>query len=258
MTRIKQIMLVGIVLLLVKVQACSSANQEQTELANRVLFVVSNADTYGDSDISAANHFAEIILPYDEFVKEGYTVDFVSPEGGAITIGYIDTTYAIQKKYLSDEGFRSLLRSTSTPSQIESSNYAAIYYVGGGAAMYGVPENKIIQSIAAEIYEKQNGVVSALCHGSAGLVNIKLSDGQFLVKNKKVNGYPDLFEDMEAPYYQNFPFSIEQKLMERGGVFEYSEEGWDDYSIADDRLITGQDPTAARSVAKKVIERLNN
>ena len=56
---------------------------------------------------------------------------------------------------------------------------------------------------------------------------------------------------------QTFPFSIEQKLKDNGANFEYSKEGWDDFSIADGRLITGQDPTAARSVAKKVIQTLN-
>ena len=40
------------------------------------------------------------------------------------------------------------------------------------------------------------------------------------------------------------------KLIANRGQFEYSKSGWDDFSIADGRLITGQDPTAARSVAK--------
>jgi len=56
--------------------------------APKVLFIVSNANSYGDSEIKASNHFAEIVLAYDEFIKAGYTVDFVSPEGGPVPVGF--------------------------------------------------------------------------------------------------------------------------------------------------------------------------
>ena len=61
---------------------------------------------------------------------------------------------------------------------------------------------------------------------------------------------------MEADYYKTFPFSIQQKIIERGGDFQFSKEGWDDFYMADGRLITGQDPSAAASVARKVVETL--
>jgi len=235
--------------------SCNTTNNSQK--ADCILFILSNADSYGDSDIEASNHFAEIVLAYDEFVKAGYAVDFVSPEGGAVTVGYIDDSDKTQAKYLNDAAFMSLLKNTKSPNEVNTSNYIAVYYGGGGAAMFGVPENRDIQQISMSIYEENNGIVSAICHGSAGLAYLKTKDGKYLVEGKKVNGFADKFESMNDPYYTTFPFSIEQKLKAHGGDFRLSEEGWDDFSIADGRLITGQDPTAARSVAKKVINELN-
>ncbi|MEL6305317.1 MAG: type 1 glutamine amidotransferase domain-containing protein [Bacteroidota bacterium] len=236
----------------------AEVQQSQTdESKDKVLFVVSNQHTYGASHINAANHFSEIVLAYDEFKKAGYQIDFVSPEGGAIPIGYLNTSDPLEKQYLYDFEFMKLLKTTKSPNEIDASTYRAIYYGGGGAAMFGVPENETIQRIAMSIYEENNGVVSAICHGAAGLVNLKLKSGEYLYAGKKVNGFPDLFERMDAAYYQEFPFSIEQTLMERGGDYSYSEQGWDNYFVVDDRLITGQDPTAAASVAQKVIEALN-
>ncbi|WP_133946347.1 hypothetical protein [Epilithonimonas xixisoli] len=58
---------------------------------NKILFVTSNQDFYGNTKISTANHFEEIVVPYDVFVKAGYQVDFISPKGGAIPIGYINS-----------------------------------------------------------------------------------------------------------------------------------------------------------------------
>lgn len=246
------------------VLGCQGQQQSNAAMANlkenvnpaKVLFILSNANFYGDSKIKAYNHFSEIILPYDEFKKAGYMVDFVSPKGGAIPIGYLDDSNTTQNKYLADLEFMTLLKTTKSPSQIDASDYKAVFYGGGGAAMFGVPENKAIQNIAMNVYEENNGIVSAVCHGSAGLAHLKTKDGNYLVAGKKVNGFPDKFESMNKPYYATFPFSIEQKLKENGGNFTYSEEGWDDFSVADGRLITGQDPTAARSVAKEVIKAL--
>lgn len=235
----------------------SCAPVESDKVKSTILFIVSNAHYYGTSEIQASNHFAEIVLAYDEFVKAGYAVDFVSPEGGAIPIGYLNTSNTTQKKYVYDFEFMNLLKNTYSPNEITPSKYKAVYYVGGGAAMFGVPENKDIQTIAMIVYEDQKGIVSAICHGSAGLVNLKMNDGRYLVAGKKVNGFPDKFERMDAEYYATFPFSIEQKLTERGGDFSFSSNGWDDYSVADGRLITGQDPTAARSTVQKIIKAIN-
>ena len=123
--------------------------------------------------------------------------------------------------------------------------------------MFGVPENENIQDITMSIYNN-NGIVSAVCHGTAGIVNLKTKDGNYLYQGKEVNGFPDKFENKERPYYKTFPFSIEGIIKERGGNFIYSEDGWDNYYKVDDRLITGQDPTAAASVAKQIINTLNN
>jgi len=158
--------------------------------------------------------------------------------------------------YLYDSDFMSQLKATRSPDQVKPEDYEAIFYAGGGAAMFEIPSNPGIQNLAMNIYEKQQGIVSAVCHGTAGITNLKLSDGSFLISGRKVNGFPDLFEDKNAAYFQQFPFSIEEEVKAHGGIFQYSEEGWDGYLEIDNRLITGQDPTSSASVAKAVIEAL--
>lgn len=239
----------------------TNSGQETVEIekvVGQILFIVSNQHTYGTTHINAANHFAEIVLAYDVFKKAGYQIDFVSPEGGAIPIGYLNTSDPVEKSYLYDFEFMNKLKNTKKPVEINSKGYQAVYYGGGGAAMFGVPENQQIQEISRAVYEENGGVVSAICHGTAGIVNLKTMDGKFIYQGKKVNGFPDLFENKEGRYYQEFPFSIEQAINERGGNFSYSEEGWDNYHVSDGRLITGQDPTAAASVAQLVIETLQS
>ncbi|MFN4075111.1 MAG: DJ-1/PfpI family protein [Cloacibacterium sp.] len=70
------------------------------------------------------------------------------------------------------------------PSEVNPDEYVGIFYAGGHGTMWDFPDNEKLAVIAQKIYEK-NGIVSAVCHGPAGLVNIKLSNGKYLVDGKK-------------------------------------------------------------------------
>ena len=50
--------------------------------------------------------------------------------------------------------------------------------------VWAFPDDPALQKLAREIYES-GGVVSSVCHGAVGLLNIKLSDGSLLVKAGK-------------------------------------------------------------------------
>ena len=242
-----------LLILSILIHWCSSGQSENE--SGRILFVVSNAHYYGDTDINTANHFAEIVLPYDEFTKAGYEVDFISPEGGRVPLGYIYSDQLLQE-YLFDSIFMEKLNNTLRPNEVRAADYAAIYYPGGGAAMFGIHNNEAIKEIAVAIYQQPSGIISAVCHGTAGIADIRLANNQLLVKGKKVSGFPDLFENKEAAYYKTFPFSIEERIRDNGGEFLYSEEGWDEHYVIDDKLITGQDPTSSAGVAQAVIKKI--
>ncbi|WP_264523089.1 nuclear transport factor 2 family protein [Flavobacterium sp. N502536] len=221
-----------------------------------ILFVTSNQDYYGPTKISTANHFEEIVVPYDVFTKAGYKVDFISPKGGAIPIGYINASDSIQKKYLYDSWFMSKLAHTRKPDEVMANNYAAIFYSGGGAAMFGVAEDQTIQKIAREIYSK-NGVISTICHGTAGIAYLKGENGVSLYAGKKITGYPDKFERKEAEYYKTFPFAIDKAITANKGSFVYSDKGGDGFYSVDGRFVTGQDPSSAPKVANEVVTLLS-
>ena len=247
-----RIYLISIVLLFL-FSNCASKDEHQ----RKILFVTSNQHTYGSTDKNAANHFGEIVLAYDVFIKNGYAVDFMSPKGGAIPIGYISTSDSIQKKYLYNNDFMNTLKYTLQPTEINPSDYFAIYYSGGGSAMFGIANNKTINNIAESIY-KSNGIISAVCHGTAGITNLKNKKNIPLYSGKKISGYPDIFENKTAAYYQTFPFSVEEKITQNKGFFLYSEKERANFYVVDGNFITGQDPSSTVSVAKQVVKTLAN
>lgn len=219
---------------------------------NKILFVTSNQDYYGNTKIIASNHFEEIVVPYDVFTKSGYVVDFISPKGGAIPIGYFNISDSLQKKYLYDGWFMDKLEHTMKPNEIIAKNYMAIFYSGGGAAMYGVAADTAIQKIAREIYNK-NGVISTVCHGTAGIAYLKDENGKSIYEGRRITGYPDKLENKEMEYYKAFPFIMDKAINDNAGEFVYSDKEKSGFYIVDGRFVTGQDPSSASKVANEVV-----
>jgi putative intracellular protease/amidase len=236
-----------------KIISKSASSKTSNKSGKKILFIVSNAHYYGNSTIPTGNSFAEIVNAYDTFVNSGYTVDFVSPKGGDIPLAYINTSDSLQKKYLYNQDFMYAIGHTASPKEIDYKFYSAVHYIGGGSAMYDVPENLDIQRITMQVYEDNNGIISSVCHGTAGIVNLKTKNGKFLVEGKKVSGYPDSFEKKDGEYFKHFPFLIQKTIEERGGEFKFSKRN-ESYVEQDGRIVTGQNFQSSNGVALKIIE----
>jgi len=239
-----------------KIISKTAAHKPSIQHGKRILFIVSNNDFHADSTLKAGASFSELINAYHEFKLAGYTVDFMSPEGGAISLAYINTSVPLQKKYIYDGQFMNALEHTKSPNEIIPKNYRAVHYIGGSNAMYGVHDNADIAKITMEIYEKHNGIISSVCHGTAGIADLKTADGQFLVAGKRISGYPTEFENTKASYYKHFPFSMSSRLRQHGAKFEIGAQG-KPYMIKDGRIITGQNYLSSALVAKEIIATLN-
>lgn len=224
---------------------------------NKILFVVSNQDNYGTSSIRTANHFGEIVVPYEVFTQAGYTVDFVSPKGGAVPIGYINASDSIHKKHLYNHFFMNKLKNTLRPSEVVAENYSVIFYGGGGAAMFGVAENTAIQTLAKHIYNKA-GIIASICHGTAGLAYLKDEKGKSLYSGKKITGFADKFEDQQEAYYKTFPFAIDQAIKNNEGNFVHADKLGEGFYVVDGRFVTGQDPSSAYKMTTEIIKLMEN
>jgi len=239
-----------------KIISKTAVSEKSIQHGKRILFIVSNAHYHGTSSLPVGASFSEIVNAYHEFKTAGFTVDFVSPEGGAIPLSYINTSNELQKKYLYNTDFMYALANTKTPDEITASKYKAVHYIGGSSAMYGVADNQKIQNLVMDIYENHNGIISSVCHGTAGIAFLKLSTGQYLVAGKRISGYPDEYENPQKAYFRQFPFQITQTIEKHGGDFNYSPRG-SAHIEADGRVITGQNYLSSGLVAQKIIQMIN-
>lgn len=246
-----QLLAIGLIFTLITPAAASST--QNSKKMKKILFVVTSHDKKGSTGQPTGYYLSEVSHPWDVLVNAGYEIDFVSPLGGKAPVDGFNLEDPINKKFWEDPVYRKKIGNTLKPSEVNPKDYVAIHYAGGHGAMWDLPENKEIAAIATKIYEN-NGVVSAVCHGPAGLVNIKLSNGKYLIDGKKVNGFTDE-EEIAVGLEKVVPFMLEDKMKERGGVFEKSGL-WQEHVVTDHRLITGQNPQSAHAVGEALLAEL--
>ncbi|SFY16844.1 Putative intracellular protease/amidase [Janthinobacterium lividum] len=235
-----------------KIVSKSAHREPAARHARKVLLVVSNVHQYPGTKVNAGNNFPELAYTYDAFRKAGYAVDFVSPEGGAVPLEMIVTSDALLKKYLYNSDFMWALAHTKPVADVKADEYAGMAFVGGGAAIVGIPDNKPLQDIALRIYEQQGGVIAAICHGTEGIKNLKLSDGTFLIQGKVLTSFPDAFLNKESPIYKAYPFSAEGSIKRQGGIFRHGASGQSHVEV-DGRLVTGMSWESSVGVAESMI-----
>ena len=221
----------------------------------KILFVVTSHDKKGSTGEPTGFYLSEVSHPWEILTQAGYEIDFVSPKGGKAPIDGFNLGDPVNKKFWENTVYRNKVENTMKPSEVNPDNYAAIHYAGGHGAMWDFADNEELATIAAKIYE-QNGIVSAVCHGPAGLINIRLSNGKYLVDGKKVNGFTNE-EEIAVKLDQVVPFLLETKLIERGAIFEKSGL-WQEHVVSDQRVVTGQNPQSAKAVGEAVLEQLKN
>jgi putative intracellular protease/amidase len=216
----------------------------------KVLFVVTSHDKKGNTGQATGYYLAEVSHPWEVLYNAGYEIDFVSPQGGKAPVDGFNLDDAVNKKFWENTIYRTKIENTMKPSDVKTEEYCAILYAGGHGTMWDFADNTELALIAAKIYES-NGVVSGVCHGPAGLVNIKLSTGKYLVDGKKINAFTN--EEEKAVGLENVvPFMLETKLIERGAKFEKSGL-WQAHVAVDNRVVTGQNPQSAKKVGEATL-----
>ena len=145
------------------------------------------------------------------------------------------------------------IRNTPRPGDIAAADYDAVFFAGGHGTMWDFPDDTALAQIAADVYEA-GGVVGAVCHGPAGLVNVKLSDGSYLVGGKTVSTFTN-DEEVAVGLVDVVPFLLENRLTERGAKVTTAPNFAAHHEVSE-RLVTGQNPSSATGVAERMVAHL--
>ncbi len=100
-------------------------------------------------------------------------------------------------------------------------------------------------------------IVSAVCHGPAAFVNVKLPSGEHLLQGRTVTGFTNA-EEEQVKLAQYMPFMLETELDKAsGGKFVKADALWAEKVVADGKLITGQNPASAKGIGAAIVQAVN-
>ena len=225
-------------------------------MKNKILVVVTSVEKYPTINRPTGLWLGEAVHFVRKVEAAGYTVDYVSPKGGYTPIDPHSLAMAepVDWEWYQNKAFMNRLGSTLPPSAVNPTDYVAIYYAGGHGVVWDFPDNTELQAISRRIYES-GGIVSSVCHGAVGLLNIRLSDGSLLIQGKKVTGFSNAEETL-AELDKHVPYLTESEMLARGALYQKADQPWAPFAVEDSRVITGQNPASGGAVAELVIQSL--
>jgi putative intracellular protease/amidase len=231
----------------------------------QVLIVVANPATSTTLGWPVGFWGAELTHPYYELSERGVAVTIASPDGGKVELDSLSDPRdeskwsaedLITMGFLNTPELAALLQDTPRLADLDLDAYDAIMVAGGQAPMFTFRDNEGVHRALRHFYESEKPTC-IYCHGTAALVDLKLSDGSYLVEGKTVTGFANVEEDFSDEFVGQkvMPFRIEDELKRRGA--NYVQGGlFKSFAVRDGRLITGQQQYSARKVAQMLIEAL--
>lgn len=210
---------------------------------------------------------AELTHPMRVFQEAGYEVELASTSGGKIEMDAYsnpmhESGYSahdiISLGYLQQKSFIDLLSDTKRISDLNASEYDAIFLVGGQGPMYTFRGNKELEKLFLSFYEAGKPS-AAVCHAVTLLLDVKKSNGELLVKGKTWTGFADAEEDVadKALGMKIQPYRIESEARKISSTSFKVAAPFSSYAIKDGNLITGQQQNSGSAVAEMVIKSLN-
>lgn len=168
----------------------------------------------------------------------------------------LDMNDTENKTFWETPELKALTESTKKLSDCSASDYDLIFFVGGFGTMWDFPFDSQLAKIAQDVYEK-GGIVGAVCHGPIGLMNIKLSSGEYLVAGKEVAAFCNEEEAAiglqdKLPKHDGLGATCEEVLTSRGAKYTKA-SAWAPHIACAERLFTGQNPMSAGPVADAIV-----
>lgn len=153
--------------------------------------------------------------------KEGRELTFCSPRGGAIAIDPLSIKALCNEgkeladRIWHDSELMGKINHTIPTAWVNPKDYDMVIIPGSHAAILDLPHCSTVAKLISAIYA-ENGVVAAIGHGVAALLNVREPSGHgYLIKGKRIACFTRE-EEQKMQLEKFIPWSVEDKCKERG------------------------------------------
>lgn len=223
--------------------------------SKRVAILISSYAEEGRENLSY--DLEELAQAYLVLHDNNILVDIISPKGGAVLVKKNKDELDYIQRFKTKTRALKQLSSTIPSAKADIAHYDAVMVIGGSGAMFDLPDDPGSQKLLTH-FATNNKPVAAVCHGPAALVNLKNTDGSFLIKGRKVNAFTNIEEQaFGGDVIKLLPFMLEDKLKQHGADF-VSNSPMLPFVSVDNNLITAQNPGAVARAAEALVAKLGH
>ncbi|SDS42601.1 Putative intracellular protease/amidase [Maribacter dokdonensis] len=223
----------------------------------KILFVLTSHDQLGDTGKKTGFWVEEFAAPYYALLDKGAEITVATPKGGQAPIDPSSDTEDAQtkdtKRFKEDKEAQAIIANTKVLADVNANDFDAVFYPGGHGPLWDLA-NDLTSVKLIETFNEQEKPIAFVCHAPAALKRVSGTDGNPLVKGKKVTGFTNS-EEEAVQLTEIVPFLVEDMLQENGGIYSKKED-WAAYAVQDGNLITGQNPASSELVAEKLLAAL--
>ncbi|MCR5979001.1 type 1 glutamine amidotransferase domain-containing protein [Gordonia jinghuaiqii] len=233
-------------------------------MARQILFIMTGADhwTLNDGSSHKTGFWAEeAVAPLEVFRAAGYEVTVATPGGvrppvdenslSVDSIGSADRAAEIRHVV---ETAPELQKPISL-SDVTIADYDAVFVPGG----HGPMEDLAVDADAGALLvdaDRAELPIGVVCHGPAILLAATDGDGVNAFAGRTVTGFSNA-EEQQAGLADKAPWLLEDRLTQ-AGVKVTTGDPWAVHLESDGNLLTGQNPASSESLARAVVDRLEN
>lgn len=223
---------------------------------SRILVVATSVPSYAVSGRRTGLWLGELTHFVDAVEAAGHTTVVASIDGGFVPIDPESLSHEVlaqggTRARYDDPTFMDRLRNTPSLRDVDAADFDAIYLTGGHGVMFDFPTDDRLATLLRD-FDAAGKVVSAVCHGTAGLLGATKADGAPLIAGRRIAGF-SWNEEVLAGLDAIVPFNLEERIAERGATYVRADEAWVPFAVTDGTVVTGQNPASAHPVAEGVL-----
>jgi putative intracellular protease/amidase len=209
----------------------------------------------GDTGAKTGFWLEEFAAPYNVFKDAGASITLTSPAGGQPPLDPKSDDPSAQttatRRFKEDESAKKALATTRKLSEINPTEFDAVFYPGGHGPLWDLAEDvHSIALISATV--GANKPLAVVCHAPGVLRHVKGAGGRPLVAGKNVTSFSNT-EEEAVHLTKVVPFLVEDMLVESGGHYT-KQRNWQAHVVTDGPLICGQNPASSEPAARMVLE----
>lgn len=223
----------------------------------KVLMVMTSHDALGNTGKKTGFWLEEFAAPYYTFLDAGAEITVASPAGGQPPLDpksdLPDFQTELTHRFKADPAAQAVLAKTVKLEGLRQEDFDTVFYPGGHGPLWDLAESQTSINLI-ESFERAGKPIGFVCHAPGVLKNVKVANGDPIVKGRTVTGFTN-GEEAGVELTDIVPFLIEDTFIAQGADYRKGPD-WAPFVVEDGKLVTGQNPASSEGVAKALLAQL--